>query len=203
MLAAFNTKVGNHTTKLVLLKLADNANDLGECWPSYQHIADACEMGKSTVRKHIQLLQDMGLLTIEHRKGIKGNTSNLYHLMLHPMLPDSIPVPRDSTHPVLPDSTRTSHSLEPVNKPKKGRFTPPSLEEVQEYCLQRKNQIDPEAFIAFYASKDWMIGKTKMKDWKSCVITWEKRQKPANQSASGSLRNRSMIDDLTDTTWAN
>jgi hypothetical protein len=35
--------VGNPLRKLVLLKLADNASDQGECWPSYQYIADQCE----------------------------------------------------------------------------------------------------------------------------------------------------------------
>ena len=43
MAKAMAIKVGNPVRKLVLIKLADNANDNGECWPSYQHIADRCE----------------------------------------------------------------------------------------------------------------------------------------------------------------
>ena len=54
-------------------------------------------------------------------------------------------------------------------------FTPPSLEEVTAYCQERKNNVDPERFIAFYASKGWKVGNQPMKDWKACVITWEKR----------------------------
>ena len=49
-------------------------------------------------------------------------------------------------------------------------------EEVQEYCRERKNNVDAEQFIAFYEAKGWLIGKNKMKDWKACVRTWEKRQ---------------------------
>lgn len=56
-------------------------------------------------------------------------------------------------------------------------FAPPSVEEVEAYCSQRQNGIDPEAFIAFYASKGWMVGKTKMVDWKAAVRTWEQRDK--------------------------
>ena len=56
------------------------------------------------------------------------------------------------------------------------RFTPPTLEEVTEYCRERNNGIDPQRFIDFYAAKGWMIGKNKMKDWKAAVRTWEKRQ---------------------------
>ena len=58
------------------------------------------------------------------------------------------------------------------------KFTPPSLEEVKAYCQERRNDIDPEAFISFYESKGWMVGKNKMKDWKACIRTWEKRKAP-------------------------
>ena len=53
-------------------------------------------------------------------------------------------------------------------------FTPPSLEDVQEYCKERNNNVDAETFISFYESKGWMVGKNKMKDWKACVRTWER-----------------------------
>ena len=55
-------------------------------------------------------------------------------------------------------------------------FNKPTILEVKNYCILRKNNIDAEAFIAFYESKGWMIGKNKMKDSKQAIITWEKRQ---------------------------
>lgn len=61
------------------------------------------------------------------------------------------------------------------NKEKRKRFSPPSVDEVREYCLRRGNTIDPEAFVAFYASKGWKVGSQSMKSWKDAVITWEKR----------------------------
>ena len=36
---------------------------------------------------------------------------------------------------------------------------------------------DPESFVAFYASKGWMVGKSKMRDWKQACVTWENRRK--------------------------
>ena len=54
-------------------------------------------------------------------------------------------------------------------------FTPPSVEEVQEYIKSVGSKVDAEAFVAFYESKGWMIGKNKMKSWKSAIVTWEKR----------------------------
>lgn len=129
MARAMAIKTGNPIRKLVLIKLADNANDNGECWPSYQHIADHCECSRSAVRSHIDVLIGMGVLTKENRMGInngKGNTSNVYYLNLdNPMPPKSTaPVPSkitgmplENTPPMPCGGTRTSHSFEPVNEP--------------------------------------------------------------------------------------
>lgn len=57
------------------------------------------------------------------------------------------------------------------------RFTKPTVDEVRAYCEQRNNGIDPVRFVNFYESKDWMIGKNKMKDWKAAVRTWEQTNK--------------------------
>lgn len=59
----------------------------------------------------------------------------------------------------------------------KKKFVPPTAEEVKAYCDERHNSVDPESFVDFYTSKDWMIGKNKMKDWKSAVRTWERNNK--------------------------
>lgn len=54
------------------------------------------------------------------------------------------------------------------------RFTPPTVEEVRAYCLERSNGIDPQRFVDFYASKGWMVGRNKMKDWQAALRNWEK-----------------------------
>ncbi|EOX2936503.1 helix-turn-helix domain-containing protein [Klebsiella pneumoniae] len=130
MAKAMAIKTGNPIRKLVLIKLADNANDSGECWPSYKHIAHHCECSKSAVRDHIDALISMGLLVKENRPGVKngkGNASNLYCMNLdNPMPPKSIaPMPPESTGmppksiaPMPCGGTRTSHSFEPVIEPK-------------------------------------------------------------------------------------
>lgn len=58
------------------------------------------------------------------------------------------------------------------------RFVPPSVDEVRVYCLERGNSVDPQRFVDYYSSNGWMVGKTKMKDWKAAVRTWEQREKP-------------------------
>lgn len=73
---------------------------------------------------------------------------------------------------------------ESVRGEKAKRFYPPTLDEVKQYCEERKNNIDPMAFIDFYSSKGWMIGKNRMKDWKAAVRTWERKRKEKYQAES-------------------
>ena len=72
---------------------------------------------------------------------------------------------------------RNKETLTKVSVKKNGVFTPPSVEEVSAYCLERGNSVDPDSFVSFYESKGWMIGKNKMKDWKAAVRTWERSEK--------------------------
>ena len=81
MVEAMKLKVGNPLRKLVLIKLADNASDKGECFPSIAYIAEQCEISERSVQNHIKQLEVDGLLKIESRKSENGlNKSNIYYL---------------------------------------------------------------------------------------------------------------------------
>lgn len=80
MVRVMKASIGDPLSKLVLLKMADNASDDGYCWPSYQHIADQCEMDRRTAMRHVDKLCVCGFLKKELRKGVKGNSSNAYRL---------------------------------------------------------------------------------------------------------------------------
>ncbi|HHF7283488.1 TPA: helix-turn-helix domain-containing protein [Haemophilus influenzae] len=127
MVQAMNCKVGNPARKLVLLKLADNANDDGICFPSYQYIADKCEMTRRSAISHIEYLIKMGLVSKKERKNKDGSISNLYFLHLEQGSEKSAlggeNISLGSEKFALGGSEKfapiTSHSLEPVNEPKK------------------------------------------------------------------------------------
>lgn len=72
-----------------------------------------------------------------------------------------------------------------VNDNNKKTFTPPSVSDVSDYCTLNGYGIDPESFVDFYASKGWMVGKNKMKDWKASVRTWVRSQRQES-TAKGS-----------------
>lgn len=63
----------------------------------------------------------------------------------------------------------------PQASKKSKRFAKPTLDEVQAYCQERQNNVDPESFVDFYESKGWKVGNQPMKDWKAAVRTWERR----------------------------
>ena len=60
------------------------------------------------------------------------------------------------------------------NGAREARFTPPSIEQVAAYCQERGNGVDAARFVDFYSSKGWMVGKSRMKDWKAAVRNWER-----------------------------
>ena len=64
--------------------------------------------------------------------------------------------------------------LKAVDAPKpRKKFVKPTVEEVRQYCMERRNRVDAQSFVDFYESKGWLVGKTPMKDWKAAVRTWE------------------------------
>lgn len=69
------------------------------------------------------------------------------------------------------------------------RFTPPTLEEVKSYCIERNNNVEPNRFVDFYSCKGWMVGKNKMKDWKAAIRTWEKRDSGVRTKDGCNTRN--------------
>lgn len=91
------------------------------------------------------------------------NMGNGYHQTVTP-IPDT---DTDTNTNNKTDNSRTTTK----------RFSPPTVEEVQAYCTERNNSVDPEKFVAYYTSNGWMVGKNHMKNWKSAVITWEKNDK--------------------------
>ena len=144
MAQAMKMKVGNPLRKLVLIKLADNANDEGKCWPSHSHIADHCEISSRSVMNHVKALEKAMFLTVEHRVKDNKKQSNMYHLHFEKALissegdslpsgagdslpkqisseGDSLPPAGDSLPSSAGDSHRTSHSLEPVNESLKNK----------------------------------------------------------------------------------
>ncbi len=167
---AMSIKTGNPIRKLVLIKLADNANDNGECWPSYQHIADHCECSRSAVREHVEALIEMGLLQKLNRPGVKngkGNASNIYTLNLDK------PVPRKSTPPVPQENTAMppgSTPPMPVGGTRIGHYSESAIDPKDPPYPQREDDMgihaDAQKALDYYNAKT----ETRCRDMKPFVV---------------------------------
>lgn len=73
------------------------------------------------------------------------------------------------------EEKRTEENRKEEKSTSTNKFIKPTIEEIQAYCDERQNGINAIALYNFYESKDWFVGKNKMKDWKACVRTWEQR----------------------------
>lgn len=85
-----------------------------------------------------------------------------------------VPVPEP-----IPEQKKESPSEMRKSAP---RFVPPTQTEVAAYVAEKKLHVDPERFVAFYASKNWYVGKNKMVDWKAAIRGWSSRDKPEEKA---------------------
>lgn len=69
-------------------------------------------------------------------------------------------------------------------------FKKPTVEEVQSYCEAGGYNVDAEAFVDYYETTGWKVGRNSMKDWRAAVRTWARKK---------SKRKPSMLDDMS---WA-
>lgn len=103
-----------NATKLVFLKLADNASEKGVCWPSHGLIEEQCWLSKSAVKAHLKKLQKAGLLTIQHRKNGATNQSNYYQInisLLNHLASSETPQGNDVTEGGSSDTLPLGHDM--------------------------------------------------------------------------------------------
>lgn len=78
----------------------------------------------------------------------------------------------------IPNNNPYSKTINNTDKEKRQRFTPPSVDDVRQYCYERGNNIDAEAFVDYYTARGWKYGQGRpVVDWKAAVRTWEKRER--------------------------
>ena len=161
--------------KLLYAEITALCNMNGKCIASTQYFCNLYNVSRSSVQNWLKLLEENGYIirVVKYKLGSREIESRSIKLVDKP----SLKISTDNTNINITNTNLTDSN-------KKAFFKKPTFDEVNNYCLERNNNIDPEAFIDFYESKNFMIGKNKMKDWKAAVRTWEKREakKPKTMS---------------------
>ena len=154
--------------KLLYAEITALCNMNGKCTASTEYFCRLYEVSKVSVQKWLKNLEDNNHI-------MRVNKYKPYSKQIECRVITLVNVPSKEK---LTDNTNiniTNTNLTDSNN--KAFFKKPTVEEVHQYCNERKNKVCADAFIDFYESKNFMIGKNKMKDWKACVRTWESREK--------------------------
>lgn len=164
--------------KLMFSEITALAGRDGYAYAKNKYFAELYGVDERTIRRWIAKLADMKYVSVSMVK--KANGSDDFRRIVPLLDPDKNVLHPGQKCPEPPDKNVPPIYKEEYikkNNSYMGRFTPPTLQEVQVYCMSRHNNVDPEKFIDFYSAKGWMIGKNKMKDWKAAVRTWEKGER--------------------------
>ena len=153
--------------KLLYAEITALCNMNGKCIASTQYFCKLYEVSRVSIQKWLKILEDNNYIKRvniykKYSKQIEARVITLVNIPTKEKVTDNTNININNTN--LTDSN------------KKALFKKPTLDQVKNYCILRKNNIDAEAFLDFYESKNFMIGKNKMKDWKAAVRTWERRE---------------------------
>jgi|TARA_R110001592_G_scaffold120632_1_gene325235 hypothetical protein len=155
-------------SKLLYAEITALCNMNGKCTASTQYFCRLYEVSRVSIQKWLKTLEDNGYIK-------RVNTYKPHSKQIEARVITLVNMP---TKAKFTDNTNTNiNNTNLTDSNKKARFKKPTLDQVKNYCILRKNNIDAEAYMDFYESKGWQIGKEIMKDWKAAVRTWERRDK--------------------------
>lgn len=191
MVWAFDQECPSPAAKLVLIKLADHADDEGRCWPSQSRVAADCGLTRETVNRQVKALCAAGLLTTEQRINAAGQQANLY--LLRCDIP-SQPCDLRSHPPVISRHTEPSidqplEEREAIASPKKATRLPgdwwPDSDDVAFSDALGLVAADVAAeFCDYWRSAPGQRG-VKL-DWHATWRNWCRRARPPPGSAKAS-----------------
>lgn len=162
----------------------------GQMWTSVRTLADRWGWSKNRVVAFLELLQGDTMVTV---KGTQNGT--LLTIVNYEEFQNQQDTDKDADEDTDEDTEGTrkgrKNNYNNINNiiNNKGRFTPPTKKDIVAYCFESGHDIDADAFIDFYESKNWMVGKNKMKDWKAAVRNWERHDKERPRRTERTFQN--------------
>jgi Fe2+ or Zn2+ uptake regulation protein len=183
---AWKTPLADTKAKLVLLKLADNANDEGVSWPHIETIVSDTGLSRSGVFRALDRLEADGIVE-RHRgrnevvykiKKCHGDTCT--SVMVTPLEVEKCHGDTSRSVMVTPTLNKEQSREHKENQPQ--RFQKPTIPEVHAYGMTLSPRfLKAQQFCDYYESKGWVIGKSPMKSWKAAVRTWQAKEKPVGK----------------------
>ena len=153
--------------KLLYAEITALINMNGECFASNKYFADLYGKSKTTISKWVSELVKEGFVEVKltYKEGTKEINKRYISILKGGVHKLDTPI-----HQKLKDNNTIVNNNTTYSNKK------PTVAEIKQYCLERNNGIDAEQFFDFYESKNWYVGKNKMKNWQAAIRTWEKRK---------------------------
>lgn len=184
--------------KLIYLSRYSSRND-GYCWRTSKELEDELGLSRHQQDVAIKKLIDENLIETKNTYIIGTQTKCKHFKLLFDISKcdlyksdKSIDFNKSDTSDLYKNGKSVNNNNTTNNntynnikeKSIKRKFEKPTIEQIQEYCIERNNGINAEAFYDFYESKNWYVGKNKMSDWKACVRTWEQRKQSKTKTST-------------------
>ena len=162
----------------LLLIISSLSANKGYCNANNKYFAELFEEDETNISKKIRKLELNNYINVEYEKSGSVVNSRIIRLA---NLPTAVGKNTNGSNLDYIKNNKERNNIINNIISKESKFKKPSIEEIQEYCIERNNGINANMFYDFYESKGWMIGKNKMKDWKSAIRTWERSNKSLNK----------------------
>lgn len=164
------------TAKLLYGEITSLCDREGYCWATNNYFSKLYKTSDKTITRNLNLLEQKGYINIFYQ--LKGAIKQRFITMDKNVFERTkMSFDEGQKCPI----NNISNNIKEINNNKllftKKKFIKPTLEEVRQYCLERKNKIDAEKFIDYYESNGWKVGRNSMKDWKAAIRTWESNAK--------------------------
>ena len=163
--------------KIFLVEIDSLDNEDG-CYASNKYFAEFFGITKGRCSQVISALQDKKLINIHFERDGKVITHRIIKVVnkLNRVYNKEQKGSKNSKGVYLENdkdnNTILNNTVNNTNK-----FKKPNIDDIKDYCLERKNNINAERFYDYYESTGWLVGKNKkMKCWKAAVRTWEGRK---------------------------
>ena len=170
------------TAKAIYAYFNSFAGGGDRCFPSRNKICFDLDISSETLTKYLRELVKWGYIKVEQVKE-NGKFSHNVYILCESILPcTEISDTENTVHGNLATNINNINNNNIINNnnnisKERSKFSIPTFEEVQAYCLERNNGIDAQHFIDHYNANGWKVGKVSMVDWKAAVRTWERRRK--------------------------
>ncbi|MCB1595740.1 MAG: helix-turn-helix domain-containing protein [Xanthomonadales bacterium] len=165
--------------KLLFAEITALTQKNGYCHASNRYFAELYNVSNETVSRWISNLKKENFIDVIIERNDKKEVIKRYITLL---TKKSIPSRQKNQYPIdkkVKENTTSNNNtsiIKEKSKPKK-KFQKPTHAQVAEYLKEKQQQLDIDYFIDYYESKDWMIGKNRMKNWKSAINNWLRNEK--------------------------